>query len=141
MIQGALNANGQVFLLNPNGVLFTQGAQVNVGSLVASTLTMSSADFMAGNYRLAGSSANAVVNQGNIAAMGDGSRGGTIALVAARVINDGKLAATGGAVLAAAASDVTLDLGGPVKLQVNKGALDALVQNGGRSRPTAVWST
>src|SRR6202044_2422070 len=37
-ILGRLNANGQVFLINPNGVLFGQGAQVNVGGLVASTL-------------------------------------------------------------------------------------------------------
>ncbi|MBI2319676.1 MAG: filamentous hemagglutinin N-terminal domain-containing protein, partial [Betaproteobacteria bacterium] len=37
-ILGRLNANGQVWLLNPNGILFGQGAQVNVGALVASTL-------------------------------------------------------------------------------------------------------
>lgn len=131
VIQGAINANGQVFLLNPNGVLFTPTAQVNVGALVASTLKMSTSDFMAGNYCLAGDSANAVVNQGNITAVGDGTKGGTIALIAAKVTNDGNLTANSGSVQLAAASDVTLDLGGPVKLQVNKGALDALVQNGG----------
>ena len=131
VIQGAINANGQVFLLNPNGVLFTPTAQVNVGALVASTLKMSTSDFMAGNYSLAGDSANAVVNQGNITAVGDGTKGGTIALIAAKVTNDGNLTANSGSVQLAAASDVTLDLGGPVKLQVNKGALDALVQNGG----------
>lgn len=38
-IQGQLQANGQVFLLNPNGVLFSPGAQVDVGGLVASTLS------------------------------------------------------------------------------------------------------
>ena len=31
VIAGALNANGQVFLLNSNGVLFTGGSSVNVG--------------------------------------------------------------------------------------------------------------
>ena len=60
VIQGALNANGQVFLINPNGVLFSPSAQVNVGSLVASTLSISNADFMAGNYRFEGSSSNAI---------------------------------------------------------------------------------
>ncbi len=42
-IYGQLNANGQVFLLNPNGVLFAPGSQVNVGGLVASTLQMNNA--------------------------------------------------------------------------------------------------
>jgi filamentous hemagglutinin family protein len=45
---GSLTANGQVFILNPNGVLFGAGSQVNVGGLVASTLSMSNADFMDG---------------------------------------------------------------------------------------------
>src|SRR5439155_18105275 len=45
-IYGRLTANGQVFLLNPNGVLFARGAQVDVGGLIASTLSMSSDDFM-----------------------------------------------------------------------------------------------
>uniref|UniRef100_UPI0026396DF1 YDG domain-containing protein n=1 Tax=uncultured Zoogloea sp. TaxID=160237 RepID=UPI0026396DF1 len=130
VIQGALSANGQVFLLNPNGVLFTPTAQVNVGGLVASTLGMSNKDFLEGNYRLEGASSNAVINQGNITA----ANGGSIALIAARVINDGGLTATGGNVLLGAGNAVTLDLGGPVKLQVTQGAIDALVENGGAIR-------
>ncbi len=47
VIQGALRANGQVFLINPNGVLFTPTAQVNVGGLVASTLNITTDNFMA----------------------------------------------------------------------------------------------
>lgn len=131
LIQGAINANGQIFLVNPNGVLFTPTAQVNVGSIIASTLNISTADFMAGNYRFSGDSTNAVVNQGNIVAQGNGGKGGSIALIAARVINDGSLSANAGGVAMAAASDVTLDLGGPVKLKIDKGVLDALVANGG----------
>ena len=50
-IFGTLSANGQVFLVNPNGILFAPGASVNVGGLVASTLNISDSDFMAGNYR------------------------------------------------------------------------------------------
>lgn len=131
VIQGAINANGQVFLLNPNGVLFTPTAQVNVGALVASTLKMSTDDFMAGTYKFTGDSANAVINQGNITAVGDGSKGGTIALIAAKITNDGNLTANGGQVLLGAGSEAFLDMGGPVKLQVTQGAIDALVQNGG----------
>ena len=40
-IFGALNANGRVYLLNGNGIIFGGGAQVNVGSLIASTLNTS----------------------------------------------------------------------------------------------------
>lgn len=67
-ILGSLSANGQVFILNPNGVLFGSGAQVNVGGLVASTLKLSDADFMAGNYSFVndGSSTGTVVNQGTL---------------------------------------------------------------------------
>ncbi|RZN57177.1 filamentous hemagglutinin N-terminal domain-containing protein [Avibacterium paragallinarum] len=36
-IQGKLNANGRVFLANPNGVIFTKDAQVNVGAILATT--------------------------------------------------------------------------------------------------------
>jgi filamentous hemagglutinin family protein len=134
VIQGALNANGQVFLINPNGVLFTPTAQVNVGGLIASTLSLSTADFMAGSYKFEGSSSNAIINQGRITAAGSGDaggKGGTIALIAAKITNTGTLTANQGNVLLGAGSKVTLDLGGPVKLQVEQGAIDALIEQGG----------
>jgi len=134
VIQGALNANGQVFLINPNGVLFTPTAQVNVGGLIASTLNLSTADFMAGSYKFEGSSSNAIINQGRITAAGSGGKGGTIALIAAKITNTGTLTANQGNVLLGAGSKVTLDLGGPVKLQVEQGAIDALIEQGGAVR-------
>lgn len=127
VIQGALNANGQVFLVNPNGVLFTPTAQVNVGGLVASTLDLNTADFLAGTYRFEGISSNAIVNQGNITA----ASGGTVALIAAKITNQGNLTAEKGNVLIGAGNKVTLDLGGPVKIQVEEGALNALIEQGG----------
>ncbi len=130
VIQGALNANGQVFLVNPNGVLFTPTAQVNVGGLVASTLNISTEDFLGGNYRFEGAGSNAIVNQGNITA----APGGSIALIAAKVTNTGTLVADRGNVLIGAGSRVKLDLGGPVKLEVEAGALDALIEQGGAIR-------
>ena len=53
-IMGRLNANGQVFLLNPNGVVFSKTAQVNVGGMVASTLSLSDKDIQNGKYTLKG---------------------------------------------------------------------------------------
>jgi filamentous hemagglutinin family protein len=130
LIQGALRANGQVFLLNPNGVLFSPTAQVDTGGLLATTLDMKTADFLDGRYLLEGASANAVVNQGALRV----AAGGTVALVAARVTNAGGIDAPEGNVLLGGASEVLLDLGGPVKLQLQKASVDTLVENGGAIR-------
>ena len=52
VILGNLTANGQVFVINPNGVLFgNESAESTSGGLVASTLGISNADFMAGRYQ------------------------------------------------------------------------------------------
>lgn len=130
VIQGALNANGQVFLVNPNGVVFTPTAQVNVGGIVASTLNISTQDFLAGNYRFEGASGNAIINQGNITA----APGGSVALIAAKISNTGTVTADKGNVLLGAGSRVKLDLGGPVKIEVEQGAIDALIEQGGAIR-------
>lgn len=45
-ILGKLNANGNVFLINPNGVLFASTAQVNVQGLIASTLDLTDDVFL-----------------------------------------------------------------------------------------------
>ena len=130
LIQGALTSNGHVFLLNPNGILFAPTAQVSVGGIVASTLAMADADFLAGRYALAGTSSAAVINEGNIVARRDG-RGGFVLLVAAKVVNEGAIKAEQGSVILAAAGKVTINLGGRVSLKVEQGTLDALVVNGG----------
>ncbi|WP_151670731.1 filamentous hemagglutinin N-terminal domain-containing protein [Nitrincola schmidtii] len=125
-IRGALKSNGQVFLVNPNGVLFSSTAQVDVGALVASTLDISTEDFMQGNYTFSGTSANAVINQGNIKA-----DGGYVAMIAAQIINAGSITADEGTVLMGAGSRVTLDLGGPVKIEVKEALLDTYIEQGG----------
>lgn len=127
VIQGALSANGHVFLINPNGILFNPGSQIHVGGLVASTLNLSNEDFIAGRYHFAGGSRNSVVNAGDITARD----GGMVALIAAKIINSGTITAQRGQVVLGSGSRVTLDLGGPVKLQVDEAALNALIENGG----------
>ena len=127
VIQGALNANGRVFLVNPNGIMFSSTARVDVGSLVASTLDISTEDFMAGNYNFAGDSANAVINQGNITT----TEGGLVAMIAARIINTGSITTPQGSTLMGAGSKVILDLGGPVKIEVIEALLDTYIEQGG----------
>jgi filamentous hemagglutinin family protein len=128
-IFGNLSANGQVFVLNPNGVLFGQSAHVNVGGLVASTLNMSDDDLMAGNHVLANESGTSasVVNKGALTA----AKGGYVALVGPNVSNEGVISATMGTALLAAGDQVTLnvDNGSLISYSVDKGALNALAQN------------
>src|SRR5665647_875001 len=127
-ILGSLTANGKVFLMNPNGILFGKGAQVNVGGLVASTLNITDSDFMAGKYNFSGTSNAAILNQGSINA-----DGGYVALLGAKVSNEGVISARLGTVALAAGNAVTLDVAGDglLNVTVNQGALNALVQNGG----------
>ena len=127
-ILGSLSANGQVFIVNPSGILFGKGAQVNVGGLVASTLGITDANFMKGNYKFAGSSSGAVLNRGSINA-----DGGYVALLGADVSNTGVISARLGTVALAAGSAVTLDVAGDglLNVAVDQGAVNALVKNGG----------
>jgi autotransporter-associated beta strand protein len=115
-------------------VLFTKDAQVNVGTLVASTLKMSNEDFLQSRYRLEGGSENAIVNQGVLKAKGGDGKGGSVALVAAKIINEGSITTPKGTVGLVAASKVVLDMGGPVRIQVEEGALNALIEQGGAIR-------
>lgn len=108
-ISGALSANGRVFLLNPNGVVFGPTARVNVGSIVASTLAITDADFTSNNFRLlqtSGAELGAVVNQGNITV----APGGTVALIAPIVSNDGTIVAAAGRVFLVGSADATVQL-------------------------------
>ena len=131
-ILGSLSSNGKVFLVNPNGVLFGQGASVNVGGLVASTLAISDASFMANNYTFSGAGTGAVENQGTINA----ASGGYVALLGANVSNQGVIAAQLGTVALAAGNAVTLDVAGDklLRVTVDQGAVNALVDNGGMLR-------
>lgn len=127
-IMGQLDANGRVFLVNPNGVLFGEGASVNVGGLVASSLDLSVEDFDKGQYRFKGDGTpGAVVNRGTLTA----ADGGAVALLGGTVSNQGVIVAQQGSVALAAGNAMTLDFAGDglLKVQVDEAAADALVEN------------
>lgn len=130
-IMGRLNANGQVFLLNPNGVVFSKTAQVNVGGIVASTLNITDQDLQKGQYTLKGdvNSTASVENHGTIKTLA----GGAVALIAPNVVNSGNISTPGGTAHLTAASQVTLALqdGSLTQYQVGQGVLQGLVDNGG----------
>ncbi|UOO89064.1 YDG domain-containing protein [Vitreoscilla massiliensis] len=129
-IMGRLNANGQVFLLNPNGVIFSKTAQVNVGGLVASTLKLSEQDALTGRFKLSGDAngTGRVENHGSIIA-----NGGTVALIAPNIVNTGTIKTPNGITHLTAANQVTLALqdGSLTQYQVDQGVVQGLVDNQG----------
>jgi filamentous hemagglutinin family protein len=134
-ILGSLSANGRVFIVNPNGVLFGSGASVSVGGLVASTLSISDADFNTGTqtgaFKFTGGAATGgtVVNQGSLSATG----GGTIALLGtASNAAGGSITANGGTVALADADVVTVDFQGDglTQLSLSGASLNQLLSVG-----------
>ncbi|WP_139214787.1 beta strand repeat-containing protein [Pelosinus propionicus] len=124
-IYGTLTANGKVFLINPNGILFAPGSQVSTGGLVASTLNITDSDFLNGNYTFSGTATNGVTNQGTITATSEA------VLLGAQVKNEGLIAAkvTG----LGAGKEVSLDFSGDrlVNLTVDTGAAGGSATNSG----------
>lgn len=128
-ILGQLNANGQVYLINPNGILFGAGAQVNVGGLVASTLDIKDADLSSSLRSFSGPGAGSIVNQGTIHA----ATGGYVALLGNTVSNQGSISAPLGSVAMGAGSAATLTFQGNqlLQVQVDQSVLNSLADNGG----------
>jgi len=99
-IMGTILGNGQVFLVNPSGVIFGQGAVVNVGALYAAAGNITTENFVNGVYRF--SDARGVVeNRGLL-------QGNLIALIGGRVANHGTISAPGGTVILAAGEQVLI---------------------------------
>ncbi|NTV95388.1 MAG: filamentous hemagglutinin N-terminal domain-containing protein, partial [Thiobacillus sp.] len=118
-ILGHIVANGQIFLINPNGVLFGANAQLDVGGMVASTLDISNEDFLAGRYVFQnGGNTGSVVNQGKL-------NGKYVALLGTTVSNSGTITANGGTVALAAGDRVSLDISGDSLLAVSVDAAAA----------------
>ncbi|MEW6641735.1 MAG: YDG domain-containing protein [Pseudomonadota bacterium] len=121
-ILGSLTANGQVFLVNPNGVVIGKSGSVQAGAFIASTLGISDTDFLAGAYRFSGSG-GAILNQGRI----DGK---VVALIAPSVTNEGTIK---GSTALAAGTDVQLDFDGDglISVDVKASTMATLVDNKG----------
>ena len=123
-IFGKVKANGQVVLMNPNGVFFRPGAEVNVGGLIAGAMRVGVDEFMSGRYKLSAQdgSDGRVLNQGSITA----AHGGDVALVGKSVANKGVIMATAGRVKLLAGEQTTVDFDGDglLRFKVDKAVVD-----------------
>ncbi|WP_247188427.1 beta strand repeat-containing protein, partial [Escherichia coli] len=130
-IMGNLKANGQVFLVNPNGVLFGKDASVSTSGFVASTRDIKNDDFMNRRYTFSGGqkAGAGIVNQGALTT----NAGGYIVLAADKVSNSGTIRTPGGKTVLAAGERVKLQLdnGGLTSVQVSGDVVNALVENRG----------
>jgi filamentous hemagglutinin family protein len=126
-ILGGLSSNGQVWLVNPNGVLFGANARIDVGALVASTLGISDADFLAGRHAFGsdGVPGGQVLNQADF----ETSFGGRVWLVGGSVHNEGTVRAPGGQIVLAAGQSVDLVDSGLPNVTVRVSASDNDVVN------------
>lgn len=115
-IGGRLTANGNVFIVNPHGVLFRSGSQVDVGGLVASTADIADDDFMNGKraFTIPGEVDASVINRGAITI----ADGGLAAFVAPGVENSGVINARLGKVALASGDTFTLDMHGDGLIQI-----------------------
>jgi filamentous hemagglutinin family protein len=131
-IDGTIKANGRVFIVNGDGILFGSNASISTAGFLATTSDIRNADFMHGNYNfnIPGSPSASIVNLGSITA----SSGGFAALVAPGVRNSGTITATLGTVALAAGNAYTLDFYGDklITLAVNDQIASAVkdVQSG-----------
>ncbi len=115
-IAGQLDANGQVYIVNPNGIAITRTGAVRVGGgFVASTLPITDGNFNSGNLSFTGQGASAgVSNAGTINA----ASGGFVGLLGGTVSNSGAISVPLGKVGLGSAEQATLNLTGDNFLQV-----------------------
>jgi filamentous hemagglutinin family protein len=125
-IHGQINANGQVVLVNPNGVLVGSSGAITASAFTATTFGISDADFESGKMRFTrdGSSAG-VSNEGSI-----NTNGGYVALSGASVSNSGTITTGGGAAMLGAGDAVSIPLAGNIRLELDPAAF-ASVDNSG----------
>ena len=136
-IHGQIESNGQIILVNPNGVFFGENSRINVGGIIASGLQINPDDFMNGEFTLSAvdGTEGKVVNAGIINA----ATGGSVTLTGQQVNNEGLISAKLGTVNLAAGKEavVTFEPDGLVGVKISKATLqdelgiDAAVVNSG----------
>jgi filamentous hemagglutinin family protein len=145
---GSLSANGQVWLLNPSGVLFGSTSKIDVAGLLVTTHNITDSNFMSGNYifTLDPASLNSkIINNGLISVLDSG----IVALVAPGVENNGIITANLGKVYLSSGATFVLDMYGDELINfgsnapIDKGSVSnagQIIANGGKVHMTANYA-
>jgi filamentous hemagglutinin family protein len=140
-ILGKMTSNGDLWLVNPNGVFFGNNAQVDVRGLVATTSNITNSNFLSENYNfdIPSSLSNSIVNQGTITA----AEGGLVALVAPGVQNLGVINARLGKVSLTSGKTFTLDLYGDqlINLAIDSKVVDQVTGMNGETLSSLVTNS
>lgn len=137
-IQGKLTANGKVYLANPNGVIITKGAEINVAGLFATTKDLEQISESGNSYQFTRKAKDGqelkegqVLNQGKITAQD------FVVLNGDKVINEGEIsveknAANNGKVYLSSGEDFTFTLPDSViSVALEDNAVQGIVKNEG----------
>jgi filamentous hemagglutinin family protein len=122
-IFGKISALGGVYLINQNGILFGQGSQVDLHTLIASSLNISDSDFMNGLLNFSAQDYQAQLY------------GPTTQYLSASVTNQGTITTDNLGSVFLLAPNVTNDTTGAISTQIGQiglaaGASISLIQNG-----------
>ncbi|MEL6478025.1 MAG: filamentous hemagglutinin N-terminal domain-containing protein, partial [Pseudomonadota bacterium] len=126
--RGALEANGNVWVVNRSGVVFHETSRVDVGGLLATTNDIPDTDFQAGNFdfSIQGEPGAKVINQGQVTV----KEAGLAALVAPGVENHGAIVATMGTVVLGGEEVPAIDLAGDGMIAFELGGDTSVVNTG-----------
>lgn len=106
-IFGSINSNGNVFLINPAGIVIGPTGVINTAGFTASTLDIANSAFMRGELHFQGAGTGAIVNQGSIT-----TGPGGVALLGGSIVNSGTIVSNGGSISLVVSHDVTLTAAG-----------------------------
>ncbi len=139
-ILGQLTANGQVWVLNPGGILIGSEASINTAGFLASNLTLDEDDFFEGRYQFSQEGDGSfVINEGDITV----GKGGYAILAGGSVLNNGYIEANGGEVVLAAGRDMTIDFDGDglLNFSIDEGIAKQIMSPDGALMTSAVLNS
>ena len=127
-IFGQINANGKIILQNSAGIYFGPSSTLNVGSIVATTGTISNQDFLNNKFNFSrNNSKGNIVNEGSLKAIDN-----FVALLAPNIRNEGLIFAEKGSIVLSTGDEVTLNFqnnGHISSIVSTPSSIDSLIQN------------